>query len=78
MSFNCLKTGDKLRATVMDLFTAGNDTTASTLSWATLFMILNPGVQRKVQKEIDDILQGSEPTLEDMKRYDGSLIFVMK
>lgn len=52
----------------MDLFIAGSDTTAATLSWATLYMILHPGIQRKVQKELDSVLNGNEVTLDDMKR----------
>ena len=58
----------KLRATVMDLFIAGNDTTAATLSWATLLMILHPEIQRKVQTELDSVLEGKEASLNDMKR----------
>jgi hypothetical protein len=39
--------------TAMDLFAAGSETTATTLSWAVLFMILHPEAQQKVHEEID-------------------------
>ena len=38
---------------LFDLFFAGADTTAITLDWAMLFMILNPDVQTKVRQELD-------------------------
>ena len=58
----------KLRASVMDIFTAGNDTTGGTLSWATVFMILHPDIQKKVQMELDSVLGGKDASLNDMKR----------
>lgn len=58
----------KLRSMVMDFFIAGSETTGGTLSWATLFMILHPNIQRKVQKELDTVLEGKEAVLEDMKK----------
>ena len=54
-----------LIATAMDLFSAGSETTATTLSWAVLYLILYPEVQEKMQKEIDQVLNGKEPALED-------------
>jgi cytochrome P450 len=33
---------------ITDLFIAGSDTTANSMNWAMLFMILNPDVQTKV------------------------------
>ncbi|XP_078676264.1 cytochrome P450 2D20-like [Branchiostoma floridae x Branchiostoma belcheri] len=41
---------------VRQLFLAGTDTTANTLHWAVLFMILHPDIQQKVQQEIDSVL----------------------
>ena len=38
---------------LFDLFFAGADTTAITLDWAMLFMILNPDVQTKVRQELN-------------------------
>ena len=39
----------QLLVNAMDLFSAGSETTATTLSWAVCFMILYPQVQAKVQ-----------------------------
>ncbi|NXG58203.1 CP2D3 protein, partial [Hemiprocne comata] len=52
-----------------DLFLAGSETTATTLRWAFLYMVLHPEIQSKVQAEIDKVI-GSErsPTMEDQVR----------
>eukprot|EP00091_Calanus_sinicus_P011670 TRINITY_DN26333_c0_g1_i1.p1 TRINITY_DN26333_c0_g1~~TRINITY_DN26333_c0_g1_i1.p1 ORF type:complete len:147 (-),score=23.78 TRINITY_DN26333_c0_g1_i1:435-875(-) len=48
------KTGiENLASTLTDLFIAGSETTSTTLTWAFLYMVRNPEVQQKVQKEID-------------------------
>ena len=38
---------------LFDLFFAGADTTAITLDWAMLYMVLNPDIQTKVRQELD-------------------------
>ena len=53
----------------MDLFSAGSETTATTLAWAVNYMVLHPEVQEKVQQEIDAVLGDSTPGLEDRARY---------
>ncbi|XP_066278633.1 cytochrome P450 2U1-like [Branchiostoma lanceolatum] len=45
--------GDNVINVIKNLFTAGTDTTATTLRWALLYLVKNPDVQRKVQDEID-------------------------
>ena len=52
----------------MDLFSAGSETTATTLAWAVCFMIIHPDVQRRVQQEIDEVLGDRTPTLDDRGR----------
>ncbi|XP_060244954.1 cytochrome P450 2D26-like [Meriones unguiculatus] len=55
-----------LRIVVADLFMAGMVTTSTTLSWALLLMILHPDVQRRVQKEIDEVIgQARHPEMAD-------------
>ncbi|NXF78127.1 CP2J6 protein, partial [Sclerurus mexicanus] len=47
---------ENLTQTIFDLFIAGTETTATTLCWALLFMVIYPNVQEKVQKELDAVL----------------------
>ncbi|NWV20648.1 CP2DH protein, partial [Origma solitaria] len=57
---------NNLRMVAVDLFTAGSETTSTTLRWALLYMLLHPEIQSKVQAEIDKVI-GREraPTMED-------------
>ncbi|XP_063099715.1 cytochrome P450 2D16-like isoform X1 [Cavia porcellus] len=58
-----------LRLLLFELFVAGMGTSAVTLSWALLLMILHPDVQRRVQQEIDEVIgQGRRPEMEDQAR----------
>ncbi|XP_006890237.1 PREDICTED: cytochrome P450 2D17-like [Elephantulus edwardii] len=62
-------TDDNLRLVVADLFGAGMVTTTITLAWALLLMLLHPEVQRRVQKEIDEVIgQGRAPEMADQAR----------
>ncbi|XP_040263277.1 cytochrome P450 2D14-like [Bufo bufo] len=55
-----------LIATTYDLFSAGTETTSTTLRWALLYMILYPDVQSKVQEEIDQVIgRERKPTMGD-------------
>ncbi|XP_071608580.1 cytochrome P450 2J6-like isoform X4 [Heliangelus exortis] len=47
---------ENLIQTMFDLFLAGTETTATTLRWALLYMVVYPDIQEKVQKELDDVL----------------------
>ena len=58
-----------MMGTIMDLFTAGIETTSNLLGFALIYMILNPDVQTKVQEEIDSILHGNFPSLSDLGRW---------
>ncbi|CAG7816358.1 unnamed protein product [Allacma fusca] len=51
-----LYTEEQFIMVCLDLFTAGSETNANTLDFGILYMILNPGVQRKVQAEIDEVI----------------------
>ena len=44
-----------------DLFTAGTETTATTLLWGLTYMMRNPEVQEELHKEIDTILGPDQP-----------------
>ncbi|XP_044128621.1 cytochrome P450 2J6-like [Bufo gargarizans] len=54
---------------VADLFTAGTESTATSLQWAILFMLAYPDIQEKIHKELDEVLHDSSAiTYEDRKR----------
>ncbi|XP_053556441.1 cytochrome P450 2J6-like [Bombina bombina] len=54
---NSKKTFDEenLFSSIVDLFVAGTETTASTLEWSLLFMMAHPEIQEKCHQEIDRI-----------------------
>ncbi|KAK3788774.1 hypothetical protein RRG08_029223 [Elysia crispata] len=45
-----------MRRAIVDIFSAGSETTATTLQWLLYFMATNPAVQHRCQAEIDEIL----------------------
>ncbi|XP_061869506.1 cytochrome P450 2D17-like isoform X1 [Colius striatus] len=59
-------TYNNLRLVTSDLFAAGTETTATTLRWAILYMVLHPEIQSKVQAEIDNVIgRETEPSIKD-------------
>ncbi|XP_043854298.1 cytochrome P450 2K1-like [Dromiciops gliroides] len=54
--------------TTLDLFSAGTETTSTTLCWGILLMMKYPEVQRKVQAEINKVISLSrDPQVQDRK-----------
>ena len=49
-------TEQDLIKTIFDLFTAGYDTTSNMLRWVILHMANLPEVQRRVQQELDEVV----------------------
>jgi cytochrome P450 len=45
----------QLKMLLLDLFFAGSETTVTSTKWGILMMILHPGVQEKVQTELDQL-----------------------
>uniref|UniRef100_A0A8C1V8J5 Cytochrome P450 2J6-like n=2 Tax=Cyprinus carpio TaxID=7962 RepID=A0A8C1V8J5_CYPCA len=59
-------TEENLIHCVLDLFGAGTESTAKSLSWALLYMAKFPEVQEKVHSEIDQVIgQTRQPLMED-------------
>ncbi|XP_041814156.1 cytochrome P450 2K1-like isoform X2 [Chelmon rostratus] len=58
---------DNLMLTVLNLFAAGTDTTATTLRWALLLMVKYPKIQGKVQEELSRVIGSRQVRLEDRK-----------
>jgi len=60
---------EHLIVVLMDLFLGGSETTSNMLSFAILYMATHPEVQNNVQREIDQVADGSEfLSLADSKR----------
>ncbi|KAI3364590.1 hypothetical protein L3Q82_011375 [Scortum barcoo] len=58
---------ENLMMTVLNLFTAGTDTTATTLRWGLLLMVKYPKIQDQVQKELSRVIGGRQVQMEDRK-----------
>jgi cytochrome P450 len=57
----------QLRDEVMTIFLAGHETTALALSWTFYLLALNPGTERKLMAELDQ-LSGKAPGISDLGR----------
>lgn len=59
-------TEDNVIGTMSDIFSAGIESMSTTVLWAIIYMVRNPKVQKKVQKELDSVI-GRErmPELKD-------------
>jgi cytochrome P450 len=69
-------TDKQLRDETITLFLAGHETTASSLSWTWWLLARNPAVEAKLHGELDGVLGGRAPSLEDLPRlpYTGNVI----
>ncbi|XP_074961060.1 cytochrome P450 2K4-like [Phalacrocorax aristotelis] len=53
----------------LDLFAAGTETTSTTVRWGLLLMMKYPEIQRKIQEEMNHVIEPGElPKLEDRKK----------
>src|SRR5580700_5757965 len=59
-------TDEQLRDEVLTIFLAGYETVANALSWTWLLLGQNPDAEAKLHAEIDAVLGGRLPTLEDL------------
>ncbi|XP_077053657.1 cytochrome P450 2K1-like [Siphateles boraxobius] len=58
---------ENLLVTVGNLFAAGTDTTGTTLRWGLMLMAKYPHVQDRVHGEIDRVIGGHQPVVDDRK-----------
>ncbi|KAE8579519.1 hypothetical protein XENTR_v10024075 [Xenopus tropicalis] len=59
---------ENLVYSVLDLFAAGTETSSTTLRWGFLLMMKYPEIQKKVQKEIKEVVRpGQLPKVEDRR-----------
>lgn len=61
-------TDEQLRDEVLTIFLAGYETVANALAWTWLLLGQNPDAEAKLHAEIDSVLKGRAPTLEDLPR----------
>ena len=60
---------DNLKVALFDLFLAGSETTSTTLTWASLYMVRYPEVQARVQQELArEVGADRSPAMEDRPR----------
>lgn len=52
-------TRDNIKAFVLDIFTAGSDTTATSVEWMLAYLINHPSCMAKLRAELDDVVGGS-------------------
>jgi cytochrome P450 len=55
-------------AQVIGFLLAGYETTANTMAFLVYFLSTHPEAQQKLQQEVDDVLGGRAPTLEDIPK----------
>lgn len=61
-------TDKQLRDETITLFLAGHETTAASLSWTWWLLAQNPRVEAKLHSELDEILGGRAPSMDDLTR----------
>jgi len=61
---------------VVEMLIASLTTTATTIAWATYYLARNRGVREQMEHEVDEILNGRAPTLDDYERlrFTGAVI----
>jgi cytochrome P450 len=57
---------EQVRDEAMTLFLAGHETTANALTWTWYLLAQNPAEERRLHKELDQVLAGRTPTLDDL------------
>jgi cytochrome P450 len=58
----------QLRDEVLTMLLAGHETTATTMTWVWAMLDQHPHVAERLQNELDDVLDGRVPTVEDLPR----------
>lgn len=56
------------RDEIVTMFLAGHETTANTLNWTWYLLSQNPVAEAKLHEELDRVLAGRIPTLDDLKQ----------
>ncbi|KAH0981085.1 hypothetical protein GBA52_008262 [Prunus armeniaca] len=71
-------TTDQIKAVTMDIFSAGSETSATTMEWAMSELLKNPRVMEKVQSEVRQVFEGKKKIEEEDVQKLHYLKLVMK
>ncbi len=66
----------QLRDEVATLFAAGHETTANTLAWTWYLLAQHPEAAARLHEELDMVLDGRPPTLDDLPRLPYTLMII--
>jgi cytochrome P450 len=65
---NTAMSDEQLRDEVLTIFLAGYETVANALAWTWMLLGQNPEAEAKLHSELNEVLNGRLPTLEDLPR----------
>jgi cytochrome P450 len=65
---NTAMSDEQLRDEIITIFLAGYETVANALAWTWMLLGQNPEAEAKLHAELDEVLAGRLPTLEDLPR----------
>jgi cytochrome P450 len=68
----------QLRDEVMTIFLAGHETTADALAWSLYLLGQRPAAARRLEAEVDAVLDGRPPTLADVPRLTYTLMVLQE
>jgi cytochrome P450 len=63
-----IKDDEQLRNEVLATLIAGHETTATTLTWTWYLLSQHPEVEAELHRELDTVLEGRPPTIDDLPR----------
>lgn len=67
---------EQLRNEVATIFAAGHETTANALTWTFYLLAQHPEVEARLHEEVDRVLAGRAPTLDDLPNLPYTLMVI--
>ncbi|WP_437281102.1 cytochrome P450 [Sorangium sp. So ce375] len=68
----------QLRDELVTMFIAGNETTAITMTWLFYLLDSNPGIERKLRAEIEEVVGDRRPTAADLSRMEYTKMVIQE
>uniref|UniRef100_A0A8C0RHF9 Cytochrome P450 1A n=1 Tax=Canis lupus familiaris TaxID=9615 RepID=A0A8C0RHF9_CANLF len=70
---------EKIVNIINDIFGAGFDTVTTAISWSLMYLVANPEIQRKIQKELDTVIgRARQPRLSDRPQLPLMEAFILE